>query len=59
MAKQNAAIHLPQSELSAQGLAALLQTLTRERCLSMAVAAHAVGKRDANDAIAHVLEQLA
>jgi len=58
MAQQKAAIHLPQTELTAQGLAALLQTLTRADCERMAVAAHAVGKRDANDAIAAVLEQL-
>jgi UDP-N-acetylglucosamine--N-acetylmuramyl-(pentapeptide) pyrophosphoryl-undecaprenol N-acetylglucosamine transferase len=59
LAKQNAAIHMPQTELTAQSLAALLQTLTRNACRGMAVAAHAVGKRDANDAIANVLEQLA
>ena len=59
MAKQNAAIHLPQSELKAASMAALLKSLTRERCLAMAVAAQAAGKRDANDAIAAVLEQLA
>jgi UDP-N-acetylglucosamine--N-acetylmuramyl-(pentapeptide) pyrophosphoryl-undecaprenol N-acetylglucosamine transferase len=58
MAGQKAAIHLPQTELTAQSLAALLQTLTRADCERMAVAAHAVGKRDANDAIAAVLEQL-
>jgi UDP-N-acetylglucosamine--N-acetylmuramyl-(pentapeptide) pyrophosphoryl-undecaprenol N-acetylglucosamine transferase len=58
MAEQKAAIHLPQTELTAQGLAALLQTLSRADCERMAVAAHAVGKRDANDAIAAVLEQL-
>jgi UDP-N-acetylglucosamine--N-acetylmuramyl-(pentapeptide) pyrophosphoryl-undecaprenol N-acetylglucosamine transferase len=59
MAKQQAAIHMPQSELTAQGLADLLRTLTRDACRGMAVAARAVGKRDANDAIANVLEQLA
>jgi UDP-N-acetylglucosamine--N-acetylmuramyl-(pentapeptide) pyrophosphoryl-undecaprenol N-acetylglucosamine transferase len=59
MAKQHAAIHLPQTELSAARMAQLLQELTRERCLGMAQAALAVGKRDANDAIAAVLEQLA
>ena len=59
MAKQHAAIHLPQKELSAKSMAALLQSLTRNDCLEMAVAAKAVGKRDANDAIANVLEQLA
>jgi UDP-N-acetylglucosamine--N-acetylmuramyl-(pentapeptide) pyrophosphoryl-undecaprenol N-acetylglucosamine transferase len=59
MAQQKAAIHLPQTELNAAGLAALLQSLTRDVCRTMAVAAQAVGKRDANNAIADVLEQLA
>ncbi|MFL6658996.1 MAG: undecaprenyldiphospho-muramoylpentapeptide beta-N-acetylglucosaminyltransferase [Massilia sp.] len=59
MAKQQAAIHLPQTDLSAARMAQLLQELTRERCLGMAQAALAVGKRDANEAIAAVLEQLA
>ncbi|MES2299014.1 MAG: undecaprenyldiphospho-muramoylpentapeptide beta-N-acetylglucosaminyltransferase [Pseudomonadota bacterium] len=59
MAQQKAAIHLPQAQLNAQGLAQLLQTLTRAQCREMAVAAHAVGKRDANEAIARELEQLA
>jgi UDP-N-acetylglucosamine--N-acetylmuramyl-(pentapeptide) pyrophosphoryl-undecaprenol N-acetylglucosamine transferase len=59
MDKQKAAIHLPQGELNAQRLASLLQSTSREDCLRMAEAALAVGKRDANDAIASVLEQLA
>ncbi len=59
MAKQEAAIHLPQTELSAQRVAQLLQSLSREACRNMASAAQAVGKRDANAAIADVLEQLA
>lgn len=58
MEKQNAAIHLPQSELSAQGLAELLQGMTREKCKQMAEAAYANGRRDANAAIADVLEKL-
>jgi UDP-N-acetylglucosamine--N-acetylmuramyl-(pentapeptide) pyrophosphoryl-undecaprenol N-acetylglucosamine transferase len=57
MAKQKAAIHMPQTELSAQSVAALLETLTRASCLAMANAG--AGKRDANDAIAKVLEELA
>jgi UDP-N-acetylglucosamine:LPS N-acetylglucosamine transferase len=40
-------------------VAALLETLTRASCLAMANAAREVGKRDANDAIAKVLEELA
>jgi UDP-N-acetylglucosamine--N-acetylmuramyl-(pentapeptide) pyrophosphoryl-undecaprenol N-acetylglucosamine transferase len=59
MAGQKAAVHLPQGELNAQRLARLLQSTTRDDCLRMAEAAQAVGKRDANDAIAAVLEQLA
>lgn len=58
MEQQNAAIHLPQSELSAQGLADLLQSMTREKCKQMAEAAYANGRRDANAAIADVLEKL-
>jgi UDP-N-acetylglucosamine--N-acetylmuramyl-(pentapeptide) pyrophosphoryl-undecaprenol N-acetylglucosamine transferase len=59
MAAQKAAVHMPQGELNAGALAALLQSTSRDACLRMAEAAQAVGKRDANDAIAHVLEQLA
>ena len=53
-----AGIHLPQTELTPATLADLLQTLTRERCLQMAEAAYANGRRDANEAIAQVLEAL-
>jgi UDP-N-acetylglucosamine--N-acetylmuramyl-(pentapeptide) pyrophosphoryl-undecaprenol N-acetylglucosamine transferase len=59
MAQQQAAVHLPQAELNPQRLAALLTGLSRDQCLRMALAAQAVGKRDANEAIADVLEQLA
>jgi UDP-N-acetylglucosamine--N-acetylmuramyl-(pentapeptide) pyrophosphoryl-undecaprenol N-acetylglucosamine transferase len=59
MASQNAAIHLPQTELSADSLTRLLQSLDRGKCREMAEAALAVGKRNANEAIADVLEQLA
>jgi len=59
MAHHQAAIHLPQSELSAERLAALLGKMTREACCKMAVAAYENGRRDANEAIANVLEKLA
>jgi len=59
MAAQKAAVHLPQAELNPQKLAQLLQTTTRDDCLRMAEAAQAVGRRDANEAIANVLEELA
>ncbi len=59
MASQKAAIHLPQSELNPQRLAQLLQSMTREACQTMAQAAHGIGRRQANETIANVLEELA
>jgi UDP-N-acetylglucosamine--N-acetylmuramyl-(pentapeptide) pyrophosphoryl-undecaprenol N-acetylglucosamine transferase len=59
MAKQNAAIHLPQKELNPEHLAQMLQSTTREKCLAMAEAAYAIGRREANETIANVLEELA
>ena len=58
MAKQNAAVHLPQGELNPERLAQLLQSLTREGCRTMAEAARRIGRRDANESIANVLEEL-
>ncbi|MCG2585322.1 undecaprenyldiphospho-muramoylpentapeptide beta-N-acetylglucosaminyltransferase [Massilia sp. TS11] len=59
MDKNKAALHVPQAQLHPEQLAALLQGLDRAQCAAMAAAAHALGKRDANAAIAEVLEQLA
>lgn len=58
MANRKAAIHLPQSELTAEHLARLLQEMTRATCQTMAQAAYDNGRRDANEAIANVLEKL-
>ncbi len=58
MASAGAAVHLPQSELSAAALASLLKNMSRARCLQLAEAAHAQGRRDANEAIARVIELL-
>jgi len=58
MAAQGAAIHLPQGELNASRLGAMLAALSRGECRDMALAARAVGRRDANGAIADILEQL-
>ncbi|MFZ6752220.1 undecaprenyldiphospho-muramoylpentapeptide beta-N-acetylglucosaminyltransferase [Undibacterium sp. Dicai25W] len=58
MAKQSAAIYLPQSELNAEKLAAQLQALDRVQCLQMAGHAYAVGQRDASMNIAKILESL-
>lgn len=58
MAQQNAAIHLPQTELTAVQLAQLLTDMTRERCSVMAQAAYRLGRRNANAEIANELEKL-
>ena len=58
MAHKQAAIHVPQAELTPATLAALLQKTTRETCQKMAQAAYENGRRDANEAIAQVLEKL-
>ncbi|RXZ36375.1 undecaprenyldiphospho-muramoylpentapeptide beta-N-acetylglucosaminyltransferase [Oxalobacteraceae bacterium CAVE-383] len=59
MAREQAAIHLPQKELSPQALAQQLNRLTRADCLSMAESAYAQGRRDANRTIADELQQQA
>ena len=59
MAANDAAIHLPQSELNARGLADLLSSLTRDRLLAMAVAARSIGKPDATKTVAAVIEKVA
>jgi len=59
MAAYRAAIHLPQSELTPEHLASLLRGMTRERCLMMAEAAYALGRRQANEQIADELERAA
>jgi UDP-N-acetylglucosamine--N-acetylmuramyl-(pentapeptide) pyrophosphoryl-undecaprenol N-acetylglucosamine transferase len=57
MERQQAALHMPQKELNAQSLSIVLHGLTRTDCLNMAQAAYQIGKRDANDSIAAILEQ--
>ncbi|MET0963110.1 MAG: undecaprenyldiphospho-muramoylpentapeptide beta-N-acetylglucosaminyltransferase [Noviherbaspirillum sp.] len=59
MERQQASIHLPQPELTPQRLARLLMDTTREACATMAQAAYDNGRRDANEAIADILEKLA
>jgi UDP-N-acetylglucosamine--N-acetylmuramyl-(pentapeptide) pyrophosphoryl-undecaprenol N-acetylglucosamine transferase len=58
MAQIGAAFHQPQKELNTEALASLIKTITRERCLQMAEAAYANGKREANEAIAQIIEKL-
>jgi UDP-N-acetylglucosamine--N-acetylmuramyl-(pentapeptide) pyrophosphoryl-undecaprenol N-acetylglucosamine transferase len=59
MAKHGAAIHLPQANMTPEQVAELLQTLSRERLLEMAVAARGLAKPNATDAIADELEAIA
>ncbi len=59
MAANGAAIHLPQTELTAQSLASLLQNLNREQLLTMAIAAKKLAKPNATQAIADELERIA
>jgi UDP-N-acetylglucosamine--N-acetylmuramyl-(pentapeptide) pyrophosphoryl-undecaprenol N-acetylglucosamine transferase len=55
METRQAAIHLPQAQLTPARLSALLQTMTREKCAAMAAAAYALGMREANEEIANEL----
>ncbi len=59
MAAHDAAIHMPQAEMTAEGLATLLASLTREKLLSMAIAARKLGKPQATQTIANALERIA
>jgi UDP-N-acetylglucosamine--N-acetylmuramyl-(pentapeptide) pyrophosphoryl-undecaprenol N-acetylglucosamine transferase len=59
LSKHNAAVLLPQSELSAEKLAQLLQELSREKLLKMAQQARGLAKADAAFAVASVCEELA
>ncbi|SNR63952.1 UDP-N-acetylglucosamine-N-acetylmuramylpentapeptide N-acetylglucosamine transferase [Methylobacillus rhizosphaerae] len=59
MAEHNAAIHLPQQEMTPQVLASLLQELTRNRLLAMAHAARELGRPRATEIIANELESIA
>lgn len=59
MAAHNAAIHLPQTEMTPQKLAELLQGLTREKLLAIAQAARKLGRPHATEAIAAELEEIA
>ena len=58
MEREKAGIFLPQSKLNASALAQTLQAMSRAQCLEMAQIAYALGKRDASDTIATILEQL-
>ncbi len=58
MADQKAAIHLSQQEMTAEKLAAILTALSRKECQKLAEAAYQLGRRNANQDIADVLEEM-
>lgn len=58
LAGRDAAVHLPQTEMTPQHLAEVLRGLSRERLLAMAVAAKRAAKPDAAAKVADELEKL-
>jgi UDP-N-acetylglucosamine--N-acetylmuramyl-(pentapeptide) pyrophosphoryl-undecaprenol N-acetylglucosamine transferase len=59
MASHDAALHLPQTELTPERLADTLKSLTRERLLAMATQARALAKPKAAARVADLIEGLA
>ena len=59
LADRGAALLIPQSELTAQGLAGVISKLTRERLLAMAQSARAAGRPEATRAVAQACVELA
>ncbi len=58
MAARDAAIHLPQSDLTAESLAALLQSLQRPQLLAMAQRARTLAKPDAAKRVTDLVAEL-
>ena len=59
LSEKGAAILLPQTELTARHLAAVLQNMTRDKALSMAQAARALAQPEAAQGVAQVCRELA
>jgi len=59
LSERDAAVLLPQKELTPQGLAQLLTELSRDRLLGMAVKARALAKPDATQLVAQVCIEMA
>jgi UDP-N-acetylglucosamine--N-acetylmuramyl-(pentapeptide) pyrophosphoryl-undecaprenol N-acetylglucosamine transferase len=59
LSERGAAVLLPQKKMTPQHLANLLQGMTRERALEMALAARAAGQPDAAQRVAQVCAELA
>jgi UDP-N-acetylglucosamine--N-acetylmuramyl-(pentapeptide) pyrophosphoryl-undecaprenol N-acetylglucosamine transferase len=59
LSEKNAAVLLPQKELSAEKLAQLLREMSRDKLLAMAQAARSLAKPDATQAVADVCKEMA
>ena len=59
MAEHGGAVHLPQADMTPAQLARLLQDMTREDLLKMAINARKLGRPDATEAIANEIEEVA
>lgn len=59
LADADAAILVSQSSFTAEKLAGLIQNLSREQCLSMAIKARALGKPEATASVANICMELA
>lgn len=59
LSDSGAAVLMRQTELSAESLAALLHSLTRDKLLAMALAARALAKPDATRQVAEICKELA
>lgn len=57
--KNAGAIHLPQNEMTDVKLAELIRSMSREKCSQLAENAYALGRREASETIAKILEKLA
>ena len=54
-----AAVLMPQTEFTVEKVAQLLQDLSREQCLAMAIKARSLGKPDATRSVATICRELA
>jgi UDP-N-acetylglucosamine--N-acetylmuramyl-(pentapeptide) pyrophosphoryl-undecaprenol N-acetylglucosamine transferase len=59
LAQQGGAIHLPQEEFNAERVAGVLRMLTRERLITMAANARALGRPGATTTVADAIEHIA
>ncbi len=59
IAANGAGLHLPQMQMTADSLAQLFLNTSREQCLAWAKNAYKLGRRNANEEIAKVLQEIA